>query len=181
MNLAHGDVKVLVLLVAVADCDVLVLLKARCFDGTTHNDLEFPFAQGTVVRMKRDHQMVGLVTLGAGIPSLVGLDDLNRGLRIFTSVQAFEISGHEPRAALGSLSPQHVLNEPPEPWAGQSLALGGDIILSIHGIRIGETDYQKRIQERGKALGEDEQVEVTVLRNGDVVNLSQSVQVLENN
>ncbi len=34
MNLAHGDVKVLVLLVAVADCEVLVLLKACCFDCT---------------------------------------------------------------------------------------------------------------------------------------------------
>ncbi len=65
--------------------------------------------------------------------------------------------------------------------AGQVLTLGGDIILSIHGIRIGDTDFHKRIRERGQALGELDRVEVTVLRDGEVVELSQIVQVLEEN
>ena len=65
--------------------------------------------------------------------------------------------------------------------AGQVLTLGGDIILSIHGIRIGDTDFHKRIRQRGKALGELDRVEVTVLRDGEVVELSQTVNVLDEN
>ena len=64
--------------------------------------------------------------------------------------------------------------------AGQELSLGGDIILSVHGIRIGDTDYQRRIQERGKALGAQEKIEVTVLRGGEIFELSQSSGVLFN-
>jgi hypothetical protein len=45
MNFAQGDVKVLVLLVVVADCDVLVLFKARGFDGAAHHKFELPFTQ----------------------------------------------------------------------------------------------------------------------------------------
>ena len=65
--------------------------------------------------------------------------------------------------------------------AGQTLSLGGDIVLSIHGIRIGDTDYQKKIRERGKALGNDDTVEVRVLRNGEVVTLSKLTSVLTDN
>ena len=65
--------------------------------------------------------------------------------------------------------------------AGQVLTLGGDIILSIHGIRIGDTDFHKRIRERGQALGELDKVEVSVLRDGEVVELSQTVKVLDEN
>jgi serine protease Do len=65
--------------------------------------------------------------------------------------------------------------------AGQVLTLGGDIILSIHGIRIGDTDFHKRIRERGQALGNSDRVEVTVLRDGEVVELSQTVNVLDEN
>jgi len=64
---------------------------------------------------------------------------------------------------------------------GQVLTLGGDIILSIHGIRIGDYDFHKRIRERRKALGEFDAVEVIVLRGGEIVELSQTVQVLEEN
>ena len=63
----------------------------------------------------------------------------------------------------------------------QSLTLGGDIVLSIHGIRVGETDYQKKMRERGKALGEKDKVVVTVLRSGEIVTLSNLAQVLDRN
>jgi len=63
--------------------------------------------------------------------------------------------------------------------AGQVLTLGGDIILSIHGIRIGDTDFYKRIRERGQTLGELDKVEVTVLRDGEVVDLSQLANLLD--
>jgi serine protease Do len=65
--------------------------------------------------------------------------------------------------------------------AGQVLTLGGDIILSVHGIRIGDTDFHKRIRERGQALGETDTVEVTVLRGGEIVELSQTVRLLGEN
>jgi S1-C subfamily serine protease len=63
----------------------------------------------------------------------------------------------------------------------QSLTLGGDIILSIHGIRVGETDFQKKMRERGQALADDDKVVVTVLRRGEVVTLSNLARVLEGN
>jgi S1-C subfamily serine protease len=63
----------------------------------------------------------------------------------------------------------------------QSLTLGGDIVLSIHGIRVGETDYEQKMRERGKALGENDKVVVTVLRRGEIVTLSNLVHVLYGN
>jgi S1-C subfamily serine protease len=63
--------------------------------------------------------------------------------------------------------------------AGQVLTLGGDIILSIHGIRIGDTDFHTRIRERGKTLGDLDRVEVTVLRAGEVVELGRPVRELD--
>ena len=123
MDLAHRDVKVLVLLIAVAHCNVVVLLKTGCLDGATHHELLLPFIQRTVIGVKRDDQVIGLVTFGAAVATLVGLDDLDRRLRIFASIQAFEVSRHEPRAALGPLTPKHVLNEPSEPGSARSLAL----------------------------------------------------------
>jgi hypothetical protein len=45
MDLAHGDVNVLVLLVAVADCDVVVLAKAGCFDSAMHHTIELSCTQ----------------------------------------------------------------------------------------------------------------------------------------
>jgi S1-C subfamily serine protease len=61
---------------------------------------------------------------------------------------------------------------------GQTLSLGGDIILNIYGIRIGEPDFQRRIRETGQSLGESDEIVVEVLRNGEVVRLSNLVGVL---
>jgi S1-C subfamily serine protease len=60
----------------------------------------------------------------------------------------------------------------------QTLSLGGDIVLSIHGIRVGETDFEQKMRERGKALGKNDKVVVTVLRRGEIVTLSNLVHVL---
>jgi len=62
--------------------------------------------------------------------------------------------------------------------AGQDLTLGGDIILSVHGVRIGEPDAYERITAKRKALGADDQFEITVLRSGNVIKLSKLVSVL---
>jgi S1-C subfamily serine protease len=65
--------------------------------------------------------------------------------------------------------------------AGQVLTLGGDIILSIHGIHIGDTNFHTRIRDRGKSLGDLDTVDVTILRDGEIIELSQTVQVLDRN
>jgi len=62
--------------------------------------------------------------------------------------------------------------------AGQDLTLGGDIILSVHGVRIGEPDFYDTIRTRRDALGPDDRFEVTVLRDGDVIKLSKLASVL---
>ncbi len=62
--------------------------------------------------------------------------------------------------------------------AGQDVTLGGDIILSVHGVRIGEPDAYEKITAKRKALGADDQFEVSILRNGNVIKLSKKVSVL---
>jgi S1-C subfamily serine protease len=62
--------------------------------------------------------------------------------------------------------------------AGQDLTLGGDIILSVHGVRISEPGAYDKIATRRRALGADDQYEVTVLRNGNVIKLSKKLSVL---
>lgn len=61
---------------------------------------------------------------------------------------------------------------------GQPLTLGGDVILSVHGIRIGETDFHRRIRERGRALDDDDTLELRVLRDGEVLELAATVGLL---
>jgi len=62
--------------------------------------------------------------------------------------------------------------------AGQDLTLGGDIILAVHGVRIGEPGAYEKIAARRKALGADDQFEVSILRSGNVIKLSKMVSVL---
>ncbi len=62
--------------------------------------------------------------------------------------------------------------------AGEDLTLGGDIILSVHGVRIGEPDFYEKMLAKRKALGADDPFEVTVLRSGNVIKLSKPLSVL---
>ncbi len=62
--------------------------------------------------------------------------------------------------------------------AGQDLTLGGDIILSVHGVRIGEPDAYEQIKAKRKSLGADDPFEVSVLRSGNVIKLSKKTSVL---
>jgi len=89
MDLARGHVEVLVLLVTVPHSNVVVLLKASCLDCAAYHMFELRLGQRTVIGVKRNHQVIGLVTLGAAVAALVSLDDLDRRLRIFASLQAF--------------------------------------------------------------------------------------------
>jgi S1-C subfamily serine protease len=58
--------------------------------------------------------------------------------------------------------------------AGEKLTLGGDVILAVHGIRIGEPDFRRRIRDRGRELGDHERVELELLRGGAVIRLGSS-------
>ncbi len=61
---------------------------------------------------------------------------------------------------------------------GQSLVIGGDVILAVHGIRIGEPDFYARIRERTAELGENEPLRLEVLRGGEVIEIDRTVQSL---
>jgi S1-C subfamily serine protease len=54
---------------------------------------------------------------------------------------------------------------------GESIVIGGDVILAVQGIQVGEPDAYSRIRSAITGLAEDEQVIVTVLRGGKVVEL----------
>jgi len=62
--------------------------------------------------------------------------------------------------------------------AGQSLTLGGDIILAVNGILIGSPDFSRRIGDSVRALTGDDRLVLRVLRDGDIIELSKPASVL---
>ena len=60
----------------------------------------------------------------------------------------------------------------------QPVLLGGDIILKIYGVRIGDTDFHTRIRERRRELGSDDTIEISVLRDGEISQPSKAVSSL---
>ena len=62
--------------------------------------------------------------------------------------------------------------------AGQSLTLGGDIILAVNGILVGSPDFSRKISDTVRALTGDDRLVLRVLRDGDVIELSKPVSVL---
>ena len=108
MNLVHGHVKMLVLLLAMANRDVLVFLEPGRPHGPADNALEFRRAQAPVLRVKRDDEMVGLVALRPQIAFLQQLHDVDGKLSVLTAIEAGEVPGHVPSAPLLALSTQHV-------------------------------------------------------------------------
>jgi S1-C subfamily serine protease len=83
------------------------------------------------------------------------------------------VAAGSPASALGLLAGDLKAN-----IAGTELTLGGDIILAVHGIRVGEPDFQNKVRARRETLGPADQFEVTVLRGGNVIKLSKPVSVL---
>ncbi|MFV2072387.1 MAG: S1C family serine protease [Thermoanaerobaculales bacterium] len=84
------------------------------------------------------------------------------------------VAAGSPGAALGLRS-----GDLPTQIGNQKLTLGGDIILSIHGIPIGGPNFNTKIRDRTRHLGENDRFELVVLRDGDVIQLSKTVSVLE--
>ena len=84
------------------------------------------------------------------------------------------VAAGSPGAALGLRS-----GDLPTQIGDQKLTLGGDIILSIHGISIGDANFKSKIHERSQQLGDDDKFELVVLRDGDVIHLSKTVSVLQ--
>jgi S1-C subfamily serine protease len=83
------------------------------------------------------------------------------------------VAAGSPASALG-LRPGSL----PASIADRTLTLGGDIILAVHGIRIGEPDFQRRIRERSRSLVDSDTLEIQVLRDGQVVPLEATVGLL---
>jgi len=83
------------------------------------------------------------------------------------------VAAGSPGAALG-LRAGHI----PAQIGGQQLTLGGDIILSIHGIEVSDPQFRTKVRERTQQLGPDDIVDLSVLRDGDVIQLSRKVAVL---
>ena len=111
MDLVHRHVKMLVLLLAMADRDVLVLSEPRRLHRPANDVLELRRRQASVLGVKRDDQVIGLVALGPHIALLEHFHDLDRKLGVFSPIEALQVPGHVPGASLLALSSQHVRNE----------------------------------------------------------------------
>jgi len=112
MNPVHRDVKMLVVLLAVAHGDVLMFLQARRPQGPGNDVSELGGGQASVHWMERDDQVVRLASLRPLIAVLQQLHDVDGKLRVLATIEAREIPGHVPGAALLALAPKHVWDEP---------------------------------------------------------------------
>lgn len=83
------------------------------------------------------------------------------------------VAAGSPAAALG-LRPGSL----PASIGDRTLILGGDIILAVQGIRIGEPDFDRRIRDRKRSLAGDDTLEIQVLRGGEVIRLEATVGLL---
>jgi serine protease Do len=77
-----------------------------------------------------------------------------------------QVAARSPAAQMG-LRPGTL----PSTIDGQSLLLGGDVVLAVLGVPIGEETYEKR-RERVSQIPSGASVTLTVLREGQVVTLS---------
>jgi S1-C subfamily serine protease len=66
----------------------------------------------------------------------------------------------------------------PAQIGGQPLTLGGDVILSINGIDVGDPNFREKVREQTRQLGANDTVDLSVLREGDVIKLSKTIAVL---
>jgi len=58
---------------------------------------------------------------------------------------------------------------------GQKLTVGGDVILAIQGIPVGAENFGIHVEEAVGQLADDEQLEVKVLRDGQVISLTKAI------
>jgi S1-C subfamily serine protease len=80
------------------------------------------------------------------------------------------VAAGSPAAKLG-LRPGSVRAE----IEGQHLTVGGDIILGIQGIPVGAADYGAKVEEAVNRLGDDELLELKVLRGGQIISLTKEI------
>ena len=91
VDLIHGDVKMLMLLFTMADRDVLVLLEPSGPHRPAHEVLKLLRRQARVFWVKRNHEMVGLLSLRPHVALLEQLHDLDRQVSVLPTVEAIEI------------------------------------------------------------------------------------------
>ena len=83
------------------------------------------------------------------------------------------VAAGSPASALG-LRPGSL----PASIGDRTLILGGDVILAVQGIRIGEPDFDRRTRDRKRSLTGDDRLEIQVLRGGQVIRLEATVGLL---
>ena len=111
MNLVHRNMDVLVLLVTVTGRDVLVICETSGSDRAAYNVGELAIRKRPILRVERDHHVIGLRALRARVASLVRLHHANGVFAVFASLQTPEVPGHIPSASLRALAFEHVVNE----------------------------------------------------------------------
>jgi hypothetical protein len=96
MDLVDGHVDVLVVFVAVAHRDVLVLREPKDVDQTFHNVPELLPVEAAVLGMKRDDEVIRAVLARPGVVGLDGLDQPTGELDVLGGDHTGEVPGEEP-------------------------------------------------------------------------------------
>ena len=104
----------------------------------------------------------------SGMAGLVVQGNLAKALNVPQpfGILVQQVAANSPSALIG-LKPGTI----PATIDGKALLVGGDILLSVLGMRIGDSSYEE-IQERLSALPAGSLVRLTVLRDGRLVELS---------
>jgi len=121
------------------------------------------------------HLLLDDPTPWTGLKGVVVEGPLARALNIpqKAGMLVESVAASSPASALG-LQPGKLKAQ----IAGQSLTLGGDIILAVNGILIGSPDFSRRIGDSVRALTGDDRLALRVLRDGDMIELSKPASVL---
>jgi hypothetical protein len=108
VDLVHGDVKVLMFLLAMPNRDVLVPLEPSRPHRPAHDILKLFRGQPSVLWVKRDHEVVGLLSLGPHVALLEQLHDLDRQVSVLPTVESIEIPRQVPSVSLFPFSSKHI-------------------------------------------------------------------------
>jgi hypothetical protein len=96
MDLVDSHMNVLVVFVAVAHRDVLVLRKPQCIHKPIHDVPELLPVEAAVLGMKRDDEVIRAVLARPGVLGLDGLDQPTGELDVLGGGHTGEVPGEEP-------------------------------------------------------------------------------------
>jgi hypothetical protein len=115
VDLVDRHVDVLVIGIAVAHRDVLVLGEPQRIDEFVDNQLELPSFEAAIVGVERNDEVIRALAAGPRVLHLDRLDERTRKLEVASSANPRQVGGVEPSGSRLGASPLDVVCQMSEP------------------------------------------------------------------